>query len=56
MNTCVYVDLRERKEEEILHSEELHDFCSSPNVIHVMNARRIRWADHVACMGVKRNS
>jgi hypothetical protein len=44
-----------KKEEENLHNEELHDFYSSPAVIHVRKPRRIRWADHFACMGVARN-
>jgi len=50
------VDLYGKKEEKILLSEELHDFYSTPDVIHVMKPRRIRWADDVACTGVARNS
>jgi hypothetical protein len=33
------------------HSEELHNFYSSPNVIRQMRAIRIRWAGHVARVG-----
>jgi hypothetical protein len=34
-----------------LHDEELHDLYSSPSIIRVIIARRMRWAGHVACMG-----
>jgi hypothetical protein len=33
-----------------LHSEELHNLYSSPNVIRQIKPRRIRWAEHVARM------
>jgi hypothetical protein len=39
-----------------LHNEELHDLYSSPNIIRIMKARRMRWAGHVARMGEKRNA
>ena len=39
-----------------LHSEELNDFFSSPNVILVIKSRRMRWAGHVALMGKKRGA
>jgi hypothetical protein len=35
----------------ILHNEELHDLCSSPNIIRVMKSRRIGQTGHVARMG-----
>jgi hypothetical protein len=38
-----------------LHSEELHNFYSSPNVIRQIKSRRMRWAGHVARMGEERN-
>jgi hypothetical protein len=37
-----------------LHNEELNDLYSSPNIVWVINSRRIRWAGHVARMGVER--
>jgi hypothetical protein len=39
-----------------LHNEELHDLYSSPGIIRIMKARRMRWAGHVARMGEKRNA
>jgi hypothetical protein len=39
-----------------LHNEELHDLYSSPSIIRIMKARRMRWAGHVARMGEKRNA
>jgi hypothetical protein len=38
-----------------LHNEELHDLYSSPSIIRIIKARRMRWAGHVARMGEKRN-
>jgi hypothetical protein len=40
----------------ILHNEELNDLYSSPNIIHVIKSRRIRWVGHVARMGEKRGA
>jgi hypothetical protein len=34
-----------------LHNEELHGLYSSPSIVRVIKARRIRWAGHVARMG-----
>jgi hypothetical protein len=39
-----------------LHNEELHDFYSSPSIIRIIKARRMRWSGHVARMGEKRNA
>jgi hypothetical protein len=39
-----------------LHNEELRDLYSSPSVIRIIKARRMRWAGHVARMGEKRNA
>jgi hypothetical protein len=39
-----------------LCNEELHDLYSSPSIIRIINARRIRWAGHVARIGEKRNT
>jgi hypothetical protein len=33
-----------------LHNDELHSLYSSPNIVTVINSRRMRWAGHVACM------
>jgi hypothetical protein len=38
-----------------LHSEELHNLYSSPNIIRMIKSRRMKWAG-VARMGEKRNS
>ena len=37
-----------------LHSEELNDLYSSPNIVRVMKSKRMRWAGHVARMGKER--
>jgi hypothetical protein len=37
-----------------LHSEELHNLYSSPNIIRQIKSRRMRWAGNVACMEVVR--
>jgi hypothetical protein len=34
-----------------LHSEEVHDQYSSPNIVCAIKSRRMRWAGHVARMG-----
>jgi hypothetical protein len=34
-----------------LHNEELHDLYSSPSIIRIIKARRVRWAGHVTGMG-----
>jgi hypothetical protein len=39
-----------------LHNEELHDLYSSPSIIRIIKARRVRWAGHVVRRGEKRNS
>jgi hypothetical protein len=31
-----------------LHNDELHNLYSSPNIVRVIKARRMRWAGHVA--------
>jgi hypothetical protein len=38
-----------------LHSRELHNLCSSPDIIRQIKSRRMRWAGHVARMGEERN-
>jgi hypothetical protein len=37
-----------------LHSGELHNLYSSPDIISQMKLRRMRWAGHVARMGEDR--
>jgi hypothetical protein len=39
-----------------LHNEELRDLYSSPSIIRIIKARRMRWAGHVVRMGEKRNA
>jgi hypothetical protein len=38
-----------------LHSEELHNMYSSPDIIRQIKSRRMRWAGHVARMGEGKN-
>jgi hypothetical protein len=38
-----------------LHSGELHNLCSSPDIVRQIKSRRMRWAGHVARMGEGRN-
>jgi hypothetical protein len=38
-----------------LHSGELHNLYSSPDIIRQFKSRRMRWAGHVARMGEGRN-
>jgi hypothetical protein len=34
-----------------LHNEQLHGLYSSPSIVRVIKARKMRWAGHVAPMG-----
>jgi hypothetical protein len=36
-----------------LHNEELRDLYSSPSIIRIIKSRRMRWAGHVAQMGIR---
>jgi hypothetical protein len=38
------------------HNEELHNFYSSPSIIRMIKSRKMRWAEHVARMGARRNA
>jgi hypothetical protein len=38
-----------------LHSGELHNLYSSPDIVRQIKSRRMRWAGHVARMGDGRN-
>jgi hypothetical protein len=44
-----------RGERRKLHSGELHNLYSSPDIIRQIKSRRMMWAGHVACMGERRN-
>jgi hypothetical protein len=45
----------EVKEEWIkVHNEELNNLYCSPNILRVIKSRRMRWAGHIARMGVYR--
>ena len=37
-----------------LHNEELNDLYSSPNIVRVIQLRRMRWAGHVTRTGEER--
>jgi hypothetical protein len=37
-----------------LHSEELHNLYSSPEILRIVMSRRMRWAGHVARRGEER--
>jgi hypothetical protein len=39
-----------------LHNEELHNLYSLPRITRMINSRRMRWAEHVARTGEKRNA
>jgi hypothetical protein len=39
-----------------LHNEGFHDLYSSPIIVRIIKARRMRWAGHVARMRAKRNT
>jgi hypothetical protein len=38
-----------------LHNDELYSLYSSPNIVKVINSRRMRWVGHVARMGEGRS-
>jgi hypothetical protein len=39
-----------------LHTEELQNLYSLPNIIRMIKSRRMKWAGHVAQMGEKRRA
>jgi hypothetical protein len=39
-----------------LHNEEFRDLYSSPSIIRMIMSRRMRWLEHVARIGEKRNA
>jgi hypothetical protein len=36
-----------------VHNEELHNLFPSPSIIKMIKSRRMRWAGHVARMGIR---
>jgi hypothetical protein len=34
-----------------LHDEELHNLCSSAIVTRMIRSRRMKWMEHVVCIG-----
>jgi len=39
-----------------LHNEVLDDLYCSPNIVRVIQSRRMRWTGHVACVGEQRGT
>jgi len=39
-----------------LHNEELHNLYAPPNIVSVIESRKMRWAGNVALTGETRNS
>jgi len=39
-----------------LNVEGIRNLYSSPNIIREMKSRRMKWAEHVACVEVKKNA
>jgi hypothetical protein len=39
-----------------LHNEELRDLYPSPSIIRIIKSMRMRWAEHVALIGEKKNA
>jgi hypothetical protein len=39
-----------------LHNEKLHDLYSSPSIIRIIKARRMKWEGHIARMWKKRST
>jgi hypothetical protein len=41
---------------ERLHNEDLHNLCTSPNVVSVIKPKMVRWAGHFARLREMRNA
>jgi hypothetical protein len=39
-----------------LNNEKLRNLYSSPSIIRMIKSRRMRWAGHMAQMGLKKNT
>jgi hypothetical protein len=52
----IFVPKRDEVTEEWrkLHNEELHNLCSSPDIIRQIKSRRMRWVGHVVRMEEER--
>jgi hypothetical protein len=44
------------KGERRLHNLKRHDINAIPYITRVIKSRRMRWAEHVTCIGAMRNS
>jgi hypothetical protein len=38
-----------------LDNEELYKLYSSPSIIGMIKSRKMKWVEHVVCIGAKRN-
>jgi hypothetical protein len=54
----IFVPMRDEvtKEWRELHTEELSDLYSSPNIVRVIKSRSVRWPEHVAHMAERRGA
>jgi hypothetical protein len=50
---CRTTLLQDLELQQKLHNTDLNDLYCSPNIVRVVKSRRIRWAGHVARMGIK---
>jgi hypothetical protein len=51
---CTRPQAEVRGEWRKLHTEELNNLYSLPNIVRVLKSRRLRWTGHVARMGEER--
>jgi len=42
------LDQTEEMEKILLHNEELHNLCPSPNIVSTIKSGRLRWTGHIA--------
>jgi hypothetical protein len=55
MHTILGLKNLKRRSWRKLYNDEFHNQYSSPNIVKVIKARRLRWTDHVAHMGEGRD-